>query len=290
MTRPLAFHLPVMPAPAAHAAPMSAAYAAVSEALGYVTISERLAPEDEPDPADGWLRGSDLIGSPEILDAFVARSADRTLESYGDRGRDDVVAGFALHRYAWPVTALFSLPYFLLRRVPRFAPGDVAFHSGEGRLSVRIEGFSCLPDDPLAALPEARPVSDEEALRAELRAAVADHMEPVLTAFRPRMRRGTRAMWGTATDELVNGLWHIGKLLGEEQRARAEAALLLPGQTAPFAGGAAFRTLSAPDGGRLPTRDRVSCCLFYTLRPAETCLTCPRTCDSDRISRSPELR
>jgi hypothetical protein len=275
---------PAPPAPTA--TPLSAAYATVSSALGYLRITEE-APADGA-AGDGWLRGSDLVEDEAVLDAVIAASAEETLAAYGQQGRDDVEAGLALHQYAWPVTLLFSMPHFLLRRVPRFGPGDVAFHLGEGRITVRTDGFSCLPDDPAAGLPQARTVDGEEALRAELRAAVAEHLGPVLEAFRPRMRRRHRGMWGMATDELAGGLWHLGKLLGEEQRARHEAELLLPGRTAPYAGGAGFRTLTGARGERLPTRDRVSCCLFYTLRPEDTCLTCPRTCDSERIRRATE--
>lgn len=269
------------PGAAPPAGPMAPAYRAVSEALGYLRITE-----DEPATGEGWLRGSDLLEDPAALDAFVEQSAAANEAAYGERGRDDVVAAFALHQYAWPATVLFSLPYFLLRRVPRFGPADVAFHAAEGRLTVRVTGFACLPDDPAAGLPGARVVTGEEALRAELRSAVADHLEPLLTVFAPRMRRGRRALWGMATDELTEGLWHLGKLLGEEERARREAALLLPGRTAPFAGGAGFRTLCGERGEELTTRDRISCCLFYTLRPAETCLTCPRTGDAERLRRA----
>jgi hypothetical protein len=260
---------------------MATAYQAVSEALGYLRITE-----DEPATGGGWLRGSDLLDSAAARNALLAQTAEEAAAAYGERARDDVVAGFALHHYAWPATVLYSLPYFLLRRVPRFGPADIAFLAEEGRLTVRVAGFSCLPDDPAAGLPGARTVAGEEALRAELRSAVAGHLEPFLTVFGPLMRRGRRAMWGMATDELTEGLWHVGKLLGQEQRARREAALLLPGRTAPFSGGAGFRTLPGERGAELTTRDRVSCCLVYTVRPAETCGTCPRTCDTERIRRA----
>ena len=42
--------------------------------------------------------------------------------------------------------------------------------------------------------------------------------------------------------------------------------------------------LTGPAGEPLPTRDRASCCMYYTLRPEDTCATCPRTCDDDRIA------
>jgi ferric iron reductase protein FhuF len=152
-------------------------------------------------------------------------------------------------------------------------------------MAVRTGTFACLPGDPAAALPGARVVPDEEALRAEVRAAVAEHLEPVLAGFGPRMRRRGRALWGMATDEVVEGLWYVAHLLGEERRAMRELELLLPGSTQPYVGSAAFRELTGPNGESLPTRDRASCCLFYTLRPEDTCTTCPRTCDTDRVAK-----
>ena len=128
-------------------------------------------------------------------------------------------------------------------------------------------------------------VADEEALRAEVRAAVAEHLEPVLAGFGPRMRRRGRALWGMATDEIVEGLWYVGHLVGEEERARRELEALLPGATRPYVGSAAFRQLTGPHGESLSTRDRASCCMFYTLRPEDTCVTCPRTCDAERVTR-----
>jgi ferric iron reductase protein FhuF len=161
----------------------------------------------------------------------------------------------------------------------------VAFQRTLGHLAVRVREFACLPDDPAAALPGARVVADEAALRAEVLAAVAEHIGPVLDGFGPRMRRGKRALWGMATDEIVEGLWYIAHLLGEERRAMIELEALLPGTTKPYVGTAGFRELTGPNGESLPTRDRASCCLFYTLRPEDTCVTCPRTCDTDRVRK-----
>lgn len=119
----------------------------------------------------------------------------------------------------------------------------------------------------------------------EVRAAVARHLEPVLEGFGPRMRRGRRALWGIVTDDVVESLAYVGALLGEESRVTAELEALLPGSTAPYTGGAGFRTLTGPAGERLTTRDRAGCCFFYTIRPDDACVTCPRTCDSERVAR-----
>ncbi|MBO1331467.1 (2Fe-2S)-binding protein [Streptomyces sp. VRA16 Mangrove soil] len=277
----------VTPAPAATASPagpVSAAYARLTEVFPSLRIDE-LAPDERLPHGAGWVRTADLAQDGPALDSFLAWDNAQVLKDYGQQARPDVVASFGLHRYAWPACLLITIPWFLHRRVPRFPASHVSFQRALGRMAVRVTDFACLPGDPAARLPGAHVVPDEEALRAEVRAAVADHLQPVLEGFGPRMRRRGRALWGMATDEIVEGLWYVGHLLGEERRAMTELERLLPGATKPYVGKAAFRELTGPDGETLPTRDRASCCLFYTLRPEDTCVTCPRTCDADRIAR-----
>ncbi|PNE32676.1 iron-sulfur protein [Streptomyces eurocidicus] len=258
----------------------SAAYTRLSEALPHVT-----ATVEPPCRGDGWLTADGLAAGGEELDAFLTRDDEQLLRDYGERGRPEAVASLGLHRYAWPVCLLVTVPWFLLRRVPRLPAAAVSLHRARGRMTAWPTGFACLPDDPAAALPGAVAVADEEALRAWAREVLAEHLTPVLGAFRPRMRRGPRAVWGMATDEVAEGLWHVAGLLGEAPRARRELELLLPGATPPYVGGASFRTLSGTRGESFPTRDRAGCCLFYTLRPEDACLTCPRTSDAERIRR-----
>lgn len=270
--------------PSAAVSPVAEAYARLSEVFPDLSVGELAAGEGAPRGV-GWASAAGLAeGGPE-LDAFLAWDEAQVIRDYGQRARPDVVAGFGLHRYAWPACLLITVPWFLLRRAPRLPVEHVTYQRELGRMSVRVTTFACLPDDPAAGLPGARVVPDEEALRAEVRAAVAEHLEPVLGGFGPRMRRRGRALWGMATDEIVEGLWYVAGLFGEEPRAMRELELLLPGSDRPYVGSPAFRELTGPDGEPLPTRDRVSCCLFYTLRPAETCATCPRTCDADRITK-----
>lgn len=241
--------------------------------------------DDRAAEGDDWFGADELAAGGAVLDAFLAWDERQVVRDHGRRARPDVVASLALHRYAWPACLLMTLPWFLDRRVPRLPADAVRAHRTAGRMTVRVEEFACLPGDPAALLPGARVVPDAEALRAELRAAVAGHLAPVLGAFAPRMRRGRHALWGMATDEVVEGLWYLGHLLGEEERAVHELGLLLPGGTRPYAGSAGFRGLADGRGAIVPTRDRASCCLFYTLRPDDTCVTCPRTCDADRVRK-----
>ncbi|MFD3803927.1 (2Fe-2S)-binding protein [Streptomyces sp. NPDC058611] len=270
--------------PATDGSPVADAYARLAEVYGGLRVVEPAAHEPVPRGV-GWVGADELAAGGPALDAFLAWDNAQVLKDYGHQARPDVVASFGLHRYAWPACLLITLPWFLHRRVPDLPVFGVTFHRTLGRMAVRVDGFACLPGDPAAALPGARVVPDEEALRDEVRAAVARHLGPVLEGFGPRMRRGRRALWGMVTDEVVESLWYVGTLLGEEQRAMAELEALLPGSTAPYTGGAGFRTLTGADGTELPTRDRASCCFFYTIRPDDTCVTCPRTCDADRVAR-----
>ncbi|MFD8999888.1 (2Fe-2S)-binding protein [Streptomyces sp. NPDC059582] len=260
------------------------AYSRLTEVYADLAVTELGAGEPAPE-GDGWVRAAGLADGGAELEAFLAWDDAQVVRDYGQRARPDVVASFGLHRYAWPVCLLVTVPWFLHRRVPRLPVTHLSYDRVAGRAAVRVDSFACLPGDPAAALPGARVVADEEALRAEVRAAVAEHMEPVLAGFGPRMRRRGRALWGMVTDEVVEGLWYIAELLDEKPRATRELERLLPGATKPYVGAAAFRELTGPDGEPLPTRDRASCCMFYTLDPDDTCATCPRTCDADRVTK-----
>lgn len=266
------------------AAVLAESYDRMAEVLPWMTVTA-LGPDEPLPEGDGWVSAAALARDPEALDGYLAWDREQILRDHGRPGRPDVVAGFGLHRYAWPACLLFTLPWFLHRRVPYLPVERVAHDREHSRLAARPAGFACLPGDPAAATPGARVVRDEEALRAELRSAVAAHLEPVLGAFGPVMRRRGRGLWGMATDEITEGLWYVGDLLGEERRAMRELEALLPGTEKPYAGTPAFRELTGPRGEPLTTRDRVSCCLYYTLEPRDTCATCPRTCDEDRVAK-----
>ncbi|MFJ3901581.1 (2Fe-2S)-binding protein [Streptomyces sp. NPDC090025] len=276
-----------VPAPLLSPSPVAASYARLAEVFTGLGVDERGADEALPTGA-GWVGAAQLGAGGAALDDFLTWDDAQVKRDYGRAARPDVVASFALHRYAWPVCLLVTVPWFLHRRVPLLAARDVSFHRARGRVAVRVTGFACLPDDPAAGLPGARVVADEEALRAEVRASLAEHFEVVLAGFGPRMRRGRRALWGMITDEIVEGLWYIAELFGEERRALGELERLMPGTAKPYAGAAGFRELPGTTtecGTTRSTRDRVTCCFFYTLRPEDTCLTCPRTADPERVRR-----
>ncbi|MFJ4776009.1 iron-sulfur protein [Streptomyces sp. NPDC088762] len=234
------------------------------------------------------VTGADLAQRPEALDAFVDAESARIREQHGHTPRREVAASRALHDYLWSVSLLMSGAWYLERRVPRIRPADIRLDLATTVFEVTAGSrFACLPGDPAADSPSpgVRVVADEEALRAELRAAVVDHMRPLLTAIGPYARRGPRALWGMAADDLISGIWYLGRVLGQEERAVSAATGLLPTAMAPFPGAADFRRLSGREGRQYPTRTRLGCCLYYALDAALPCGTCPRTCDAERLRR-----
>jgi hypothetical protein len=242
------------------------------------------------DPAEDFTRkglsGAELTKDQEALEAFLAAEDSRIRARHDHVPRRDVAASRALHDYAWSVGLLMSGVWYLTGRVPRVRPEDVRIDLSSGMFQITPgPDLACLPKDAAGSLPGVLRVPHEEALRAELRVAVADHMEPLLSAIAPYVRRGPRALWGLVTDDLVSGIWYLGRMLGREEESVRAATALLPSAVAPFPGGADFRHLTGGDGRQHPTRTRMGCCLYYTIRPAEACGTCPRTCDAERLRR-----
>ncbi|MFE0462869.1 (2Fe-2S)-binding protein [Kitasatospora sp. NPDC058965] len=216
-------------------------------------------------PGAGWVPAARFADS---VDELVAGEAARIRERHGRAVPARVAGSRLLHHYLWSVGLLVGGPWYLAGLVPDLPAAAVWLEPATGELAVRVGG----------------PAEHGDAGR--VRAAVADHAQGVLAAFRPVLRRGERALWGMVTDDLISGVWHLGRMLGREEHAVRRAAEL--GGLAPMVGSADFRCLEV-DGRPELTRTRVSCCLYYAIGPATpACLTCPRTGDAERVRRLAE--
>jgi hypothetical protein len=226
-----------------------------------VTVLDGAPPAD---PAGGtWLSAAELAASPQAVEAAVDGASARILAEHGRSAPPHVAASRLLHDHLWSASLLVSGPWYLTGRVTRLSPDRLWAQPATGALAL-------VPDD----VREPRAPDGPEALRA----AVAAYARPLLHAFGARTRRGPRALWGMAEDDLVSGIWYLGRALGEEARALLVADSVVPG-------GAGFRSLRAASGRSYPTRTRAGCCLYYTIRPVDTCLTCPRLGDAERLRR-----
>lgn len=212
-----------------------------------------------------WLSAAELAASPEALDAVIDGEMTRVRNGHGHTAPPHVAASRLLHDHLWSAGLLVTGPWYLTGRVPRLAPDCLWTEPQTGAFAL-ASGDLDWEEPPAAEGPEA------------VWTAMAEYARPLFAAFGPRMRRGPRALWGMAADDLVSGVCHLGRMLGEEARAVLVADTLVPG-------GAGFRTLRGASGRTYPTRTRTGCCLYYTIRPEETCLTCPRLSDGERLRR-----
>ncbi|WP_231978495.1 (2Fe-2S)-binding protein [Streptomyces sp. TLI_053] len=272
--------MPVAPRPAN---PLDTDYRLLLDLCPVLRV--RLLAADEPAPARalGWYSAVELATDPDALAAALAGEAARiapVAAGHGTAPRPHVAASRLLHHYLWSVCVLIAGPWRLAGRVPSIDGANLWFHAPTGDFALRPDAHVTLPG--------------EDELRAELRAAVVTHVEPLLAAFAAPTRRGTRALWGMVTDDLASAIWYLGKRLdesagsavpAEEDAAVAAAAAVLPGRTDPLLGAADFRVLCGGDGRTHHTRTRLGCCLYYAIEPGRACVTCPRTGDEERLLR-----
>ncbi|WP_328550857.1 MULTISPECIES: (2Fe-2S)-binding protein [unclassified Streptomyces] len=232
------------------------------------------------------VTAAELASDRAALDAFVDAEAARIQDRYEVAARRDVAASRALHAYAWNLGVLMGGTWYLQRRVPLIGLDDLRVDLATGGYEITPGAeLACLAGDLVASRPGVLTLRHEDQLRAALRKAMADHMRPLLTAIGPTARRGERSLWGMVADDLVSGIWHLGRMLGQEADAVRAATEVLPIGMAPYPSGAGFRDLVGDDGRRHITRTRTGCCMFYAIRPAESCVTCPRTGDAERLRR-----
>ncbi|MGW2395044.1 iron-sulfur protein [Kitasatospora sp. NPDC001664] len=255
--------LQVVPAAPSEAARLADVLREVVDVCGTLRVRIIESGQDGPTARQGWLPVSEL---PFRIEDLIAGEVTRITEEHGAVPRSHVAASRLLHHYLWSACLLFTGPWYLTGRIPAIDPSQLWISPATGDLTLR----------PGCSAP-----GDEDGLRA----AVAAHVTPVLEAFRPHVKRGDRALWGMVTDDLVSGIWYLGRMLGQEEHAARTAAAVLPGSTAPFPGGADFRRLPGTEGRTHLTRTRLGCCLYYAVSPPTACVTCPRTPDAERVPR-----
>ncbi|HEY1571853.1 MAG TPA: (2Fe-2S)-binding protein [Pseudonocardiaceae bacterium] len=237
-------------------------------------------------PAGDWTGCADLLGG-DRLAAWAERAAGWLRDEYGEAPAR-VVAGYVVGWYLTVPAKTGALLFRTARRVPLLGPADLAVRFDPeapcpSAVAVLRDEFACLPTDPAAGLPAARPVSGERALAAVLRERYAEHATAFLRVFTAvdtpalgRHRLGRRALWAWATDALDGACWRVGQSVGDEAGGARDAALVLPAGIAPLTSASTVRPDPRAGGW---TRRRESCCFHYVLeRGMGTCATCPRVC------------
>lgn len=135
---------------------------------------------------------------------------------------------------------------------------------------------------PFAAHPDARPAPDREALRDRMREELEAFLGPLIEAAHRLTRLSRRAMWRLAGDAVAGEFLEVGRALGREEAARADALGILKRPGAPMTNPqmrfleAEVRDPARPDAPplRRAFRARGGCCLWKDLPGAALCTTC----------------
>lgn len=226
----------------------------------------------------GWHRTGDLLDDPGLLRAVVeqgARALARAQPGGPAAVRSTVAAALLLSDWCWALAALGAGPLALDGRIPVLSPSAVWLHVADARVTgvaTTSAQFSCVAADPEAQHPDALVVGD---LDTALRGALTAHLERLHLALRhgpvPLLRRGPRAMYGSAGDGLATALRLQAEQAedGEDLLKTAERLLA----QAPASWGRHGFDRSATGVSRV----RTSCCLWYRLPDTSACASCPRT-------------
>ncbi|RJQ78470.1 iron-sulfur protein [Pseudonocardiaceae bacterium YIM PH 21723] len=265
---------------------------ALSESIERINASEAATQVVLGLPSDGdWLHCAELIAEPHRFTAWRETLSGWLAANHQGRAPERTANGYLLGWYLHVPAMLGSMLFRLARRVPSLRPADLAFELDKDcpypvRIALLTGEYACLPTDSSAGLPGTTVLGDEQALAALLRTRYIGHAAQFVRAYGQTTRIGRRQLWGAATDALDGGAWYAGRYTGDEEQGVLDAALLLPDREAPLTSGTKVYSVCGPDGSRVWTRRRESCCFYFAVAGAESaCVTCPRVSDVDRARR-----
>lgn len=215
----------------------------------------------------GWAPATSLVDGtrlPELL-ADAARQ-------WG--GTPHACAALAWKSYSYWVALPVVLGWASARRVPLVDPADVLIHFADHRPLVtlglrRSTTVAVLPGDPLAlaAPPEVRVVADEAELLGLLRASLLDaHLTPMIGAIQAEVRIGARTLLGSVASGVAHGLLRAADAL---PGSAVEAVDTLLGTL-----GVRDLVELVPGPSGVPTVQRRTCCLAFTLPRPKYCQGC----------------
>jgi hypothetical protein len=230
-------------------------------------------------PPRSWVSRDDLLTS----DALLAEVAAVATTGYAT-DRADILGTRFLEIWTWLVATPAAATVLLDRRLPDLSAANVAVAPGlwadPAPVGLRTGRFWCLPGDVAAGHPDATVVADEGALARELNATLRDrHLAPLVEAVADRSRRGRRALWRSATDQLVGAFARAGEAMGDAEQGYRLAQLVAAGEPP-------MRSKARIDrhvGYALHVRD--GCCLSYRLPDSDHCVNCPLLGEDERARR-----
>jgi hypothetical protein len=230
---------------------------------------------------EGWLALDDVCG-----DAY-ADVVDIAAAGY-DTARSDIRGNRLLEIWTWLVATPAAATVLLDRRLPDVGADNLTVAPGlwvdPAPVALRSGRFWCLPGDTAADHPDATVVPDERALVLELNATLRErHLPALIETIAVRSRRGRRALWRGATDQLVGAFTRAGAALGCAADALTLARIAGDGE-APMRSEVRIKRFEFDDLPPYTMHLREGCCLYYRVdgRPPH-CSNCPLVDDERRV-------
>lgn len=215
----------------------------------------------------GWSPATTLVDGTRLPE-FLAAAAHR----WG--GTPHACAALAWKSYSYWLALPAVLGWASARRVPLLDPADVLIHFEDHRPLVtlglrRSTTVAVLPSDPLAlaAPPEVRVVADEAELLGLLRASLLDaHLTPMVEAIQAEVRIGARTLLGSVASGVAHGVLRAADALPGSAVEAVDTLL----------GALGVRDLVelVPGPAGVPTVQRRTCCLAFTLPQPKYCQGC----------------
>lgn len=229
-----------------------------------------------------WFSVDELLHDDDRFDATLERIA----RDWGTDRRD--IAGAALLTDLGFALLVRSAATFLAgRRAPLLAETPVAVRlHDEGWVEEVALGpaFACLPGDPRAGDPDARPVDgDEHALLRVLLEDFEAQQASLVARVHERCRRPQAALWRHGGDTLAEAFMWAGEVLSEREHAWAWGGEAVQAGAERLRTHAGFRHFSHAGVAQVG-RVRAQCCLHYRTTEASYCFSCPLKGEDHRLA------
>ena len=263
--------------------PLDAVFAALARPRPHLRLSRAEAPGGAP--PDGRPRLAALCADAPALRELLERP-----RRHDPRLTEKILAASLIILASGPVSTLAAACLLGAGVVPRLGAERVAFAVGtspsaQAREPVHLDlldpGFDAAPG-PFAAHPHAAPLPDRDALRARMREALEGFLAPLVAALHRETGLSRAALWRLAGDAVAGEFLDVGRFLGREDLARADALAILKAPGAPMTNPQLrYLEVEIPDPQRPDSpllrrsfRARGGCCLWKDLPGASLCTTC----------------
>jgi ferric iron reductase protein FhuF len=205
---------------------------------------------------EGWFAADELASGDGLETQLDGVRAWASTDS------GPVAGALFLDAYVWCLSGAAAAALLLESAIPDLRPSEIRFRFGENGRATAVAFTGGVLVAPR-----------ESELLGLYRAALVDHLEPLIARLHLTTRRASAAFWRNAGDMAAFTLVWCGRELGDLARGASLARRLLASPTS--LGRPRSFHLTAPDGTQRLTCVRHGCCLWLRTPHGTVCAGCP---------------